>query len=130
MERVRREGLQIVRTSQLRGGQVVFGWLHGFVRLLPGRPSLYDAVRRPAARSAPLTRWQRVAVLAAAGLLLPVAVVAVLVETAARRGGPCTWRPAVRKAQWLGVSRPATDHMTAVVDGTRQTCTPLWKRSG
>ncbi len=47
-------GLRVERVSHLRGGQVVFGWLHGLVGPLPGRPDLYDAIRRPEARSAPL----------------------------------------------------------------------------
>ena len=35
---VRARGLTIERTSYWRGGQVLFGWLHGIVRLLPGAP--------------------------------------------------------------------------------------------
>ena len=36
--------------SYLRGGQVLFGWLHGIVGRLPGHPDLYDAIRRGEAR--------------------------------------------------------------------------------
>ena len=34
------------KSSYLRGGQVLFGWLHGLVGRLPGHPDLYDAIRR------------------------------------------------------------------------------------
>lgn len=85
--RLRQLGLRVERVSHLRGGQVVFGWLHGLVGLLPGRPSLYDAIRRPEARSRPLSRRRRAAIVLAAVLLLPVALAATAVEVAARRGG-------------------------------------------
>lgn len=84
---IRESGLRIHRISYSRGGQVLFGWLHGLVGLLPGNPDLYDAIRRPSARSAPMswrTRWSS---LAAAALVLPPAVIAALVEVALRRGG-------------------------------------------
>ena len=87
LRRMRESGLRIERVSYLRGGQVLFGWLHGLVGLLPGRPSLYDAIRRPPARSAPMTAGQRWGTLAAAALLLPLAASATLVEVALRRGG-------------------------------------------
>ena len=80
-------GLRIERTSQLRGGQAVFGWLHGLVGALPGHPDLYDAIRRPAARSAPMTPGRRALALAAAVVLLPGAAAATLVEAALGRGG-------------------------------------------
>ena len=41
----------VQRVSYLRGGQVVFGWLHGLVGALPCHPDLYDAIRRPEARA-------------------------------------------------------------------------------
>src|SRR3954470_23546115 len=64
MNRVRELGLTVTRTSHLRGGQVVFGWLHGLVRAaLPGRPDLYDAIRRPDARRTTLTPARRTAIL-------------------------------------------------------------------
>jgi SAM-dependent methyltransferase len=80
-------GLRIERVSYLRGGQVVFGWLDGLVGALPGRPSLYDAIRRPEARFRPLSGRRRPAVLLAAILLLPLALLATGIEVAARRGG-------------------------------------------
>jgi SAM-dependent methyltransferase len=80
-------GLETTRTSHLRGGQVVFGWLHGLVGKLPGHPDLYDAIRRPDARRAALTSGRRAAVLAAGAMFTPVALAAALAEAAARRGG-------------------------------------------
>jgi hypothetical protein len=87
MDRLGRLGLRVERTSQLRGGQAVFGWLHGLVGSLPGRLDLYDAIRRPEARSRPLSGAQRLAALAAGAILLPVAAAATLVEAALGRGG-------------------------------------------
>lgn len=86
-ERLRGLDLRIERISYLRGGQVVFGWAEGMVGSLPGHPSLYDAIRRPAARFSPLSRRRRWAVLSAAVLVLPFAAIASLIETLARRGG-------------------------------------------
>jgi SAM-dependent methyltransferase len=80
-------GLTVERVSYLRGGQVVFGWLDGLVGWLPGRPPLYDAIRRPAARSTALANGSRVYALLAAIVLLPVAALAGLVEALAGRGG-------------------------------------------
>jgi hypothetical protein len=54
---------------------------------LPGRPDLYDAIRRPAARSAPMTRRRRTVTLVAGTGLVPLAALAAAVEVAARRGG-------------------------------------------
>jgi hypothetical protein len=85
--RLRSLGMRIERTSYLRGGQVVFGWLHGIVGLLPGRPDLYDAIRRPEARRRPLPAGRRAAILGAAALALPLAVAGALGEAALRRGG-------------------------------------------
>ncbi len=48
-------GLRVERVSHARGGQIAFGWLQGLVGLLPGRPDLYDALRRPEARRRPLS---------------------------------------------------------------------------
>jgi SAM-dependent methyltransferase len=87
LERLRSAELRVERVSYLRGGQVVFGWLHGMVGLLPGHPNLYDAIRRPQARSAPMGASQRLLALAAAVLLLVPAALASLVEVALRRGG-------------------------------------------
>jgi hypothetical protein len=80
-------GLRAERVSFARGGQVMFGWLHGLIGLAPGHPSLYDAIRRPAARSAPIPSLARLGILVAAALLLPLAVLASLVEIALKRGG-------------------------------------------
>jgi hypothetical protein len=80
-------GMKTTRTSHLRGGQVVFGWLHGLVGRLPGHPDLYDAIRRPDARKAALTRRQRAAVLAAGTALAPLALAGALAEAALSRGG-------------------------------------------
>lgn len=85
--RLRELGLRIERVSYLRGGQVVFGWLHGMVGLLPGNPSLYDAIRRPEARSAPIPAGRRAAIVLAAVLLLPPALAATALEVSSRRGG-------------------------------------------
>lgn len=82
-----RRGLRVERTSYWRGGQVVFGWLHGLVGLLPGAPDLYDAVRVAAARSAPVSPGRRAAILATAALLLPVAATCAAAEVLLRRGG-------------------------------------------
>jgi SAM-dependent methyltransferase len=80
-------GLAVERVGYLRGGQVVFGWLHGLVGLLPGHPSLYDAIRRPGARAEPLDASQRFLALAAAILLLLPAALAALAEAAIGHGG-------------------------------------------
>jgi SAM-dependent methyltransferase len=80
-------GFRVERESYARGGQVVFGWLHGLVGLLPSNPDLYDAIRRPDARREPMAGTSRVATLAASALLLPAAGLAATAEILARRGG-------------------------------------------
>jgi SAM-dependent methyltransferase len=80
-------GLRIERRSHVRGGQVLFGWLHGLVGSFPGRPDLYDAIRRPAARRRPVSPAGRALALAAATVLLPVAAAGAVLEAALRRGG-------------------------------------------
>jgi SAM-dependent methyltransferase len=87
IERLRTLGLEVERISYLRGGQVVFGWLHGLVGTLPGRPDLYDAIRRPEARRRPVSGSSRLAVLASAVLLVPLAALGAAAEVAVRRGG-------------------------------------------
>ena len=87
LARLRAAGLVIERVSHLRGGQVVFGWLHGLVGTLPGHPHLYDAIRRPEARSRPVRPVRRGATLAAGTVLLPLALLGALLEAAVRRGG-------------------------------------------
>jgi hypothetical protein len=84
---LRDEGLSVERTSHLRGGQSVFGWLHGMVGSLPGHVDFYDAIRRPEARTKPLSGGGRAAALGAATALLPVAAGAAAFEAAMRRGG-------------------------------------------
>jgi SAM-dependent methyltransferase len=86
-DRLRELGLGVERVSYLRGGQVVFGWLHGLVGLLPGTPSLYDAIRRRGARSAPISPSRRAAIVLAAVMLLPLALAATALEVCLRRGG-------------------------------------------
>jgi hypothetical protein len=80
-------GLKVERVSHWRGGQVVFGWLQGLVGLLPGRPDLYGAIRRPAARQQRVSATGRAATLAAGIVLLPAAIAAALLEVLLRRGG-------------------------------------------
>ena len=80
-------GLRIERVSYLRGGQVVFGWVHGFVGKLPGHPDLYDAIRRSEARQASQSPALRLYAFAAAVAALPLALAATAVEVAARSGG-------------------------------------------
>ncbi|HEX7243966.1 MAG TPA: class I SAM-dependent methyltransferase [Solirubrobacterales bacterium] len=80
-------GMSIDRVSYWRGGQVLFGWLDGFVGWLPGRPSLYAAIRRAPARERPMSTSARIATLAAACLLVPLALACAAFEVACRRGG-------------------------------------------
>jgi SAM-dependent methyltransferase len=87
LARLRELGLEPTRVSYLRGGQVVFGWLHGFVGNLPSHPDLYDAIRTPGARQAPLPPTQRALALSTAALALPVAAACAVIEAGLRRGG-------------------------------------------
>jgi SAM-dependent methyltransferase len=80
-------GLRVERVSYVRGGQITFGWLHGFIGWLPGHPNFYDAIRRPEAREEPMSTGKRAFVLFAAALLLPIALACSGVEVACRRGG-------------------------------------------
>ncbi len=86
-ERLEQLGLRVERVSHWRGGQLVFGWLHGLVGRLPGTPDLYDAIRQTTARRAAISPSARAAALIAAMLLWPAAVLAAAAETLARRGG-------------------------------------------
>jgi SAM-dependent methyltransferase len=85
--RLRQLGLEVERVSYVRGGQAVFGWLHGLVGSLPGRLDLYDAIRRPAARRRPLNAPRRSIALVIAAILLPIAAACAAAEAALRRGG-------------------------------------------
>jgi SAM-dependent methyltransferase len=87
LARVRELGLRPTRVSYLRGGQVVFGWLHGLVGSLPGHPDLYDAIRRPQARRTPMSAGKRIGILAAGAIGLPAAAAGALLEASLRRGG-------------------------------------------
>jgi SAM-dependent methyltransferase len=80
-------GFRIERVSYLRGGQVLFGWLHGLVAQFPGHPDLYDAIRRAGARQASQGPAFRLYTLAAGIVALPAAVVGTAVEVATRSGG-------------------------------------------
>lgn len=84
---LRGRGLELDRVSHWRGGQVFFGWLDGLVGLSPGRPSLYDAVRRPAARFTAQDDRRRSTTLATALLLAPLAALGTLIEILAGRAG-------------------------------------------
>ncbi|MFL5822923.1 MAG: class I SAM-dependent methyltransferase [Solirubrobacteraceae bacterium] len=84
---VKDRGLRVERVSHWRGGQLVFGWLHGFVGLLPGHPNLYDAIRRGEARSGVMSPGARAGALVAAAVLTPLALVLTVAEVAAGAGG-------------------------------------------
>jgi SAM-dependent methyltransferase len=80
-------GFRVERVSYLRGGQVLFGWLHGIVGLLPGHPDLYDTIRRNEARQNVQGPAFRLYALAAAVAALPVALAGTVIEVATRSGG-------------------------------------------
>jgi SAM-dependent methyltransferase len=86
-ERLNSLGLTVTRVSHWRGGQALFGWLHGLVGVLPGQPDLYAAIRRPEARSRPMAGRRRALTLGAGIVLFPLAALATALEIAARRGG-------------------------------------------
>jgi SAM-dependent methyltransferase len=80
-------GLTVERCSYWRGGQMMFGWLHGMVGALPGHPDLYSAIRRPEAQDNATTGRRRAAVLAAGTALAPLAGALAAAEVAAGVGG-------------------------------------------
>lgn len=80
-------GFEVTRVSPLRGGQIVIGWLDGLVGSLPGRLGLYQALRRPAARSAAIPARRRAAAIAAGVALLPLALACAALEIALGRSG-------------------------------------------
>lgn len=80
-------GFGVERVSYLRGGQVLFGWLHGLVGRFPGHPDLYDAIRRSAARQAERGMAFRLYTLAAGVVAMPAALIGTAIEVAARSGG-------------------------------------------
>jgi SAM-dependent methyltransferase len=85
--KIEESGLQVERVSYMRGGQILFGWAHGIVSLLPGHRSLYDAIRRPAARSRSMSGGDRLVTLGLGALAIPLAALGALIEVLARRGG-------------------------------------------
>jgi SAM-dependent methyltransferase len=80
-------GLTVDRVSHWRGGQILFGWLHGLVGWIPGHPDLYSAIRRPSAQERRSAGVRRLAVLAAGTALAPVAAIMAVGEIACRAGG-------------------------------------------
>jgi methyltransferase family protein len=80
-------GLTPTRISHVRGGQVTFGWAHGLVGLLPGRPDLYRAIRTSAAQDERVSGGRRVGAIAAGAIATPLALAAAAIEVASRRGG-------------------------------------------
>jgi hypothetical protein len=84
---VQGRGLTVERCSYWRGGQMMFGWLHGMVGALPGNPDLYSAIRRPEAQHSTTTGRRRAAVLAAGTALAPLAGAMTTAEVAAGAGG-------------------------------------------
>jgi SAM-dependent methyltransferase len=87
IDRLKVLSLNVERVSYWRGGQVVFGWLHGLVGMLPRHPDLYDAIRRPAAQHRRQSWRARTATLALATLLMPAAILGAATEVALGRGG-------------------------------------------
>ncbi len=87
VSKIQEAGLQVESVSYYRGGQVVFGWVHGLVGLLPGHPDLYDAIRRTEAQSVQQSLPMRLYALAAGVAVLPAALVASAIEVATRSGG-------------------------------------------
>jgi SAM-dependent methyltransferase len=84
---VEARGFTIQRCSHWRGGQILFGWLHGMVGMLPGHPDLYSAIRRVEAQDTAIAGGRRTAVVLAATALAPAAGVMAAAEIAAHAGG-------------------------------------------
>lgn len=84
---VEARGFHVERCSHWRGGQLVFGWLYGMTRALPGHHDLYSAIRRPQARNTEISGPRRALTLVAAPVLFPVAALLVAVEVTAHAGG-------------------------------------------
>ncbi len=80
-------GLTVERCSHWRGGQLVFGWLHGILGALPGHVDLYSAIRRPQARGTAIAGRRRTAALLTATAMAPAAAALAGAEVAARAGG-------------------------------------------
>jgi len=80
-------GLEVVETSPVRGGQIVIGWLDGFVTGLPGGLNLYQALRRKKARRIPMNPLRRLASILAGTVLFPLALVCAAAEVRSGRSG-------------------------------------------
>lgn len=80
-------GFEIEDVSPTRAGQVVIGWLDGFVTGLPGGLNLYQALRRKNARRIPLNPFQRLASIVAGTILFPLALVCAAIEIRSGRSG-------------------------------------------
>ena len=84
LSKVEALGLRVERVSYLRGGQVVFGWVHGLVGQLPGRPistTPSGAARRSTAQTPPAPLHPR-----RRRRRAPLALAATAAEVAARSG--------------------------------------------
>jgi hypothetical protein len=79
--------LDVERVSHWRAGQLAFGWLHGLVGMLPGDHDLYDAIRRPEARSEAMRPVSRATTLAEGVALSPLAAALATAEVTAHAGG-------------------------------------------
>lgn len=84
---LQKEGFRIERVSHVRAGQILIGWIQGLVGLLPGRPDLYQALRREGARGVHQSAFKRWLAIAAGVLSAPIAAGAAAIEIAARRSG-------------------------------------------
>jgi SAM-dependent methyltransferase len=84
---IQARGFAIERRSDWRGGQILFGWLYGLTRMLPGHPDLYSAIRQAGAQDTAISGWRRAVVLLAATALAPVAGALSGAEIAAHAGG-------------------------------------------
>lgn len=80
-------GFEIEEVSPTRAGQVVIGWLDGFVSGLPGGLDLYQSLRRKHARRVAMNPLQRVASIVAGTFLFPLALVCAAVEVRSGRSG-------------------------------------------
>lgn len=80
-------GLRPSASSGLKAGQLVIGWLQGLVSLLPGRPDLYQSLRRKSARRIEIGPAKRAYAIAAGVVGFPVAVACALVEQISGKPG-------------------------------------------
>lgn len=87
VRRLQELGLSIDRVSHWRGGQALFGWMHGLVGWLSPERDLYDAIRQREAQRRPLRGSERLGTLALGAALAPVAAIGAAGEVALRRGG-------------------------------------------